>query len=606
MRVQRVVRGASPVGLSLGLGALVLSLYAAAPAGGTGIAGGRGSALAAPPPAIVQPPPPVTSSAFPQEPTGVAPVDGDGLIPNPATPTGAAIGPPARCSVSFLSAEGTTSSTVNAWIARNENSIKAPTVVCLAGTFDDPLHVWSKSSVPLLEIAPQPGATATLDLGQAKAADIDPNQYWSDSGGVSIVDSRSVEVYGLTIENYTTDGKAFTPAGIYLTVRSDTTSTDQSRVPHESACFLHGGACSDIYVLDNTVEDITNTADEDQADKSLCNSQQVDAYGIAVIAAGSATSPALQHVVVEGNTVTGTRTGQSETVTFNGDLTDFLVAGNDVHDVDNIGMDTIGWEVGSSQANHGLIYDNTVYNVDTYDNAAYGHWTGTTCAPIEENAAGIYDDGAAYIWIDDNVVWNTDQGINLDVETRGKYTDHLLVSGNDVQDGPGTSTGDPSGGANPPGTSGSSTVVGHDPYAFYVDAFGGGGASIYDVYAHDNTFWNESQYFLSPREGMPAVDLGGIWYDVEIWHNTIRGEGAGDRYNPLFEVDRQPAEGTEVVDCNDYGDLSTSAQTVNGNFALPGNSWLSLADWQHDNGHGWDADSAVGGFDPSCPKTSIS
>ena len=46
--------------------------------------------------------------------------------------------------------------------------------------------------------------------------------------------------------------------------------------------------------------------------------RHVDGYGIAVIAAGSATSPALQHLVIEGNTVTRTRTGQSETVTING------------------------------------------------------------------------------------------------------------------------------------------------------------------------------------------------------------------------------------------------------------------------------------------------
>jgi hypothetical protein len=593
-----VVRGASGLGAAFGLGALVLGLCAATPSGGTSTSRLRVSA-------VVQPAPPITATAFPEEPEGVAPVDGDGLIPNPATPTGVAIAPPASCSISFSSSAGATSSTVNAWIDSNENSITSPTVVCLSGTFKDPLHVWSKSSIPLLELAPEPGATATLALGRAKSADIDRNQFWSDSGGVSIVDSRSVEVYGLTIKDYTSDGKTFSPAGIYVTVRSDTTNINQSKVPHESACFLDGGACSDIYILDDTVEDITNTADENHSDRSFCNSQDVDAYGIAVIAAGSSSSPALQHIVVEGNTVSGTRTGQSETVTFNGDLTDFLVADNDIDDVDNIGMDTIGWELGSSQANHGIIYENTVYNVDTRDNAAYGHWTGTTCAPLPENASGIYDDGASYIWIDDNVVWNADQGINLDVETAGKHTDHLLVSGNDVHDDPGTSSGDPSAGTDPPGTSGSSTVAGHDPYGFYVDAFGGDGAYVYDVYAHDNTFQNESQHFLAPSDGMPVVDLGGIWYDVEIWHNTILGEGTSDRHNPLFEVDNQPGKGTEVVNCNDYGDLSTSSKSVNGNFALPDDSWLSLAGWQLHNGHRWDADSAVGGFDPSCPTTSI-
>src|SRR5690349_8995586 len=319
--------------------------------------------------AIIQPTPPVTASAFPVEPAGTPPADGDGLIPNPATPTGSAIGPPSSCTVTFASASGATSATVNSWIAANENGITTTTTLCLSGTFTGPIQVWSKSSTALLEIAPAPGGSATLDLGQVQAADTNPNQFFGDSGGVSIVDSRSVEIYGLTVENYTFDGTAHSPAGIYVTTRSDTSTTNQSVIPHRSACFLGGGACSDIYVIGNTVQDITNTADEDHGTKSVCGNGNVDGYGIAVIAAGSATSPALQHLVIEGNTVTGTRTGQSETVTINGDVTDFLAAGNVIHDTDNIGLDTIGWETGTSQASHGYVTGNTVYNVDTWSNA---------------------------------------------------------------------------------------------------------------------------------------------------------------------------------------------------------------------------------------------
>jgi hypothetical protein len=375
-------------------------------------------------------------------------------------------------------------------------------------------------------------------------------------------------------------------------------------VPHRSACYLNGNFCSDIYLIGNTVRDITNTADQTSNVKSLCGNGNVNGYGIAVIGAGSATSPALQHVVIEGNTVTGTRTGQSETVTINGAVTGFLAADNSIHDTDNIGLDTIGWETGTAQASHGYVAGNTVYNVDTWSNEAYGKWSNGTCVARPENAAGLYDDGASYIWIDSNVVWNTDQGINLDVETAGKETDHLLVSGNTVQDDPGTSASDPSTGTNPPGTGGTSTVAGHDPFALYIDAFGSN-AKIMDVYVHDNTVQNQSQFFLTPNAGMPVVDLGGIWSNVQIWHNTISGGGPTDRYNPLFEVDKQPTGGTNTVDCNNYGNLSTAGNTVNGNFALPSNDWLTLPEWQAHNGHGWDADSAVGGFSAACPSQSI-
>jgi hypothetical protein len=555
--------------------------------------------------AITQPAPPVSAASFGEETVGGAPVDGDGLIPNPQTPTGVPPGSPSHCSVTFASAGGATSATVNTWLTANEDAITDPTVVCLAGTFSQPLHVWNKTSPALLEIAPQPGQSATLDLGQVASGDVDPNQYWSDAGGMSIVDSRSVEVYGLTIENYTSDGTGEDPAGIYVTVRNDTKNASPTTTPHLSACFTDGGSCSDIYLIDNTVSAVTNAADSDATDRQLCGNANVDAYGIAVIAAGSTPGEALQHVVVEGNTVTGTRTGQSETVTLNGDLTDFLAADNVVHDVDNIGIDTIGWETGANQANHGLLQGNTISDVDTYSNMAYGHWNGTSCQPLPENAAGIYDDGGSYIEITDNVVWNTDQGINLDVETAHRETDHLLVADNVVHDDQGTSGADPSAGTEPPGLSGSSSVAGHDFVALYIDAFGQG-ASIADVYVHDNIVQNQSQHYLTPSSGMPVVDIGGRWMDVEVWHNLIVGLGSSDRYNPLVEVDHRPTKGGSVViDCNEYAALSIAPNTVNGNFAMPSRNWLTLAQWQAGNKEGWDAHSTVGGFNPSCPSESL-
>ncbi len=572
--------------------------------------------------AVTQPRPPVTSSSFPEESQGAAPVDGDGLIPNPQTPTGQPISAPTSCTVEFDATSGDTAADVNTWIASNENTITTTTTVCLTGTFTSPIHVWSKDSKALLVLAPAPGQSATLDLGTAKQKDVDPNEYESDAGGISLVDSRSVEVYGLTIENYMFDGTAQTPSGILVEVRSDVTTTNQSTTPHLSACYLNGGSCSDIYLFDNTVENIRNTADEDTSSKSDCNNQNVDAYGIAVISAGSTDAAhALQHVVIEDNTVSATRTGQSETVTVNGDIEDFLVYGNTIHDTDNIGIDTIGWEQGKftsdvSQARHGLVADNTVYDVDTYSNSAYGRWDSTAgvCEPIAENAAGIYDDGAAYIWIDQNDVWNTDQGIDVDVEKSYGYTDYILVSWNTVEDDPGTSAGDPSlGETEPPGVSGQSQVAGHAYVGLYVEEFGKG-SKLTDVYVHDNTIQNQSQWFLDRKnDGSPVVDLGGAtgtWSDVQVWHNTIIGLDTStgstntDKYNALLEVDQQPKAGV-VINCNDYENLTTNANSVNGNFALPTNNWLTLAQWKTHNKHGWDADSMVGGFSSKCPANTI-
>ena len=129
---------------------------------------------------------------------------------------------------------------------------------------------------------------------------------------------------------------------------------------------------------------------------------------------------------------------------------------------------------------------NVVANADTWSNRPYGRWNGSACAPLTENAGGIYDDGAACIWIRHNTVWHTDQGISLDVETPQRTTGHLLGTGNTVLDGPGTAIGNPSTGSNPPGVPGTSSAAGHAYDAFYVDAFGAR-SSIADVYATDIT-----------------------------------------------------------------------------------------------------------------------
>ncbi len=76
--------------------------------------------------------------------------------------------------------------------------------------------------------------------------------------------------------------------------------------------------------------------------RRYCCDRSVGAYGIAVLSYGDGAAGTLQHVVIEGETVEHTRTGQSETVTVNGDVTDFLVADNRVYDTDNIGIDNIG------------------------------------------------------------------------------------------------------------------------------------------------------------------------------------------------------------------------------------------------------------------------
>lgn len=579
-----------PGRLLLALAPAVLVGCAAAPGG----AAAAGSATRA---GVVAPAPPVSAADFPLEPVGRAPRDGDGLIPNPATPTGVPPGPVAHCDETFDSAHGATSATVNRAIVRLENTITARYVLCLEGVFTSPLHVWSKWDPAMLVIEAAPGQRAALHLGAVTPADSSPNDHdGGDAGGVDVTDSRSVEVEGLDISGFHSDGPAEAAAGILVTVRQSG-STDQARTPHESVCFLRSPdhSCGQIYLIDDVVTDIANLADETDTVRADCDNEQVGAFGIAVLSYGDDAAHALDHVVIEGDTVERTRTGESETVTVNGDVTDFLEAHDLVADTDNIGMDAIGWEEGTDQARHGLIADNTVADVDTYGNYSYGRWSNGRCVNLPENAAGIYDDGGSYVWIDHNTVDETDQGISLDVETPRRETDHLLVTANTVVDGPGTSLGDPSTGVNGPGLPGASEVAGHAYEAFYVDSYGSG-SSIEEVYAHGNRFENESEHYgATSVQEAPVVDVAGRWSHVVFYDNTIEGGGRADPDNPLLEIDNRPQPGGgDVIDCTDYGRLSTD-RAGNGNFVPPdGNGFFSLARWRADNPWGYDAHSAVG------------
>ena len=553
--------------------------------------GGRGAQAA-----VVAPSPPVDAADFPVAPRGAALADGTALIPNPASPLGSLAVRSARCDRTFDATKGATAAQVDALVAKVENRLTSRYVVCLAGTFTEPIHVDGKYSAALLTVQPAPGRTAAFHLGTATAGEADPNEFTGATGGIAIVDSRSVEVVGIAVSGLHAAGTAVTPAGIYVTVRG--ASEGSGSGGHASACFEHGDRfCGDVYLIDDTVTDIANTADEVANRRAWCDNSSVDAFGIAVESFGTGEAEALRHVVIEGDTVAHTRTGQSESLTVNGDVEDFLVARTRVFDTDNIGIVTIGWESGTGQARHGIVEDDTVANVDTASNRAYGTWQGGTCRPLPENAAGIYDDGGSYVWIADDVVDNSNQGIDLDVETPKRWTDHLLVTDDVVVDDPGSSLGVPSAGHNPPGVPGPSANGGHAFEAFYVDSYGGG-SRIEDVYAHGNHFENESQYYGgTSRQAAPVIDVAGHWSHVVLFDNTVTGGGTADRRNALVEVDNRPSTpaGT-VLDCTTYLGLSTVAA----NFVAPGGaSYRTLAAWQAHNGWGWDAHSATG--DPHCP-----
>lgn len=75
------------------------------------------------------------------------------------------------------------------------------------------------------------------------------------------------------------------------------------------------------------------------------------------------------------------------------------------------------------QARNGIISNNTVYQVSSYGNPAYGnHYT----------AGGIYVDGGKEIIIEKNKVYKNDIGIEAASEHAGKFTSSITIRKNTI------------------------------------------------------------------------------------------------------------------------------------------------------------------------------
>ncbi len=211
------------------------------------------------------------------------------------------------------------------------------------------------------------------------------------TGLINIQDQSYLVVRGFEIRNYSTSSTANVPIGIYIT-----------------------GADSYIQILNNHIHNIKTSA-------SGCNA---NALGIAVY--GDNGSSSINNLTISGNELDHMTTGCSETMSLDGNVQYWTVSDNLIHDNNNIGIDAIGFEgvspnPSTDQARDGLIVGNTVYNITSYGNPAYGN---------QYAADGIYVDGGTRITIERNVVHNTDLNVELASEHSGKVTSYVTMRNN--------------------------------------------------------------------------------------------------------------------------------------------------------------------------------
>jgi hypothetical protein len=331
-------------------------------------------------------------------------------------------------------------------------AVAGDTVLARAGVYNalfTPTHSGNTTAGPIT-FASYPGELATLD-GTGLAV---PN---GQNGLITAQNVNDVIIEGFEVRNYTTSSIKYVPVGIYVT-----------------------GADTGVQIVNNHVHNITTTAATTPA---KCGS---NALGMAFY--GSKAPASINGLVIAGNEVDHLMTGCSESISIDGNVDGYAVLSNLVHDNNNIGIDSIGYEKVSpnpayDMARNGEIRGNTVYNITSYGNPDYGN---------QYAADGLYVDGGTQIVLEQNTVYATDLGIELASEHKKHTTSYVTARNNLVFDN--NSNGISIGGYGPiRGGSDHVTIVNNTLYNNDTKQTGSGEFQI-QYYATNNIFQNNIVY----------------------------------------------------------------------------------------------------------------
>ncbi len=283
------------------------------------------------------------------------------------------------------------------------------------------------------------------------------------------------------------------------------------------------GNGTDIEVRDNVIHDVRGN----------------NAMGITVYATDA--SP-IQNLTIDGNEIYDCEPEPSEALVVNGNVTDFVISDNYVHDVNNIAIDMIGGET-DIQPDSNLVARNGVCRGNLVERCGSGF------------SGGIYIDGGRDITIENNVVSECDLGIEVAAENAGILTTGVTVRNN---------------------------VLYHNRVVGLV--FGGFAQSV--GRANENVFRGNTLYKNATHAG---DGIGEIWVqfgnDNVLEHNIVwaRAEGEGGIANSLVASYNNTSG--NVFDYNLYFTTDGAGAAT---FGLDDTEYAGFAAWQ---GTGQDANS---------------
>jgi len=264
------------------------------------------------------------------------------------------------------------------------------TVNVRAGIYEElvSINASGNASDGFITLRSYPGETAVLDA-----------THFTPSGRQAVLTIHNqsyIRIEGFEIRNFRTAVHRLSPLGISVM-----------------------GSGSHIELLKNNVHHIEQTFDGRDAPGRGDNG-----FGIAVY--GTDAKMPITDLIIDGNEVHHLKTGSSESLVVNGNVTNFRITHNVVHDNNNIGIDVIGFERTApdpavDQARDGVVSGNLVYNIHSRGNPAYQN---------EENSDGIYVDGGTRILIEQNVIHDDDFGIELASEHKDRATSYITARNN--------------------------------------------------------------------------------------------------------------------------------------------------------------------------------
>ncbi|MCL2604260.1 MAG: hypothetical protein FWD90_07260 [Defluviitaleaceae bacterium] len=244
-----------------------------------------------------------------------------------------------------------------------------------------------------LTVRNYPGETAVLDGSLNEAGEFGQPQM------IIIRDSDYVRIYGLVIQNNAPVNFGFsTPAAVLVETSNP------------------NGRSQGVEIINNTILGMDgDTFGYPTPSAPGANGSAIQVYGRA-----HREENALRYLLIEGNEVAYNRVGWTENIVVAGNVADFTVRNNYVHNNNNIGINVIGlwgWITGTgtsanaradwNRARRGIVEGNVVINNIGYGNHAYEGCGG---------ASGIYVDGAMDITIRYNFVSGSSCGISVGTE----------------------------------------------------------------------------------------------------------------------------------------------------------------------------------------------